>query len=87
METVKLIIDRKPVEVPKGTTILDAAKGMGIRIPTLCYMKLEDLHYENNPGDSRICVVEIADSRKLTPSCKKDCIEGLDVQTLSQRVM
>ena len=46
METVKLIIDRKPVEVPKGTTILDAAKGMGIRIPTLCYMKLEDLHYE-----------------------------------------
>lgn len=48
METVKLIIDRKPVEVPKGTTILDAAKGMGIRIPTLCYMKLEDLHYENN---------------------------------------
>ena len=36
METVKLIIDRKPVEVPKGTTILDAAKGMGIRIPTLC---------------------------------------------------
>ena len=46
METVKLIIDRKPVEVSKGTTILDAAKGMGIRIPTLCYMKLEDLHYE-----------------------------------------
>ena len=59
METVKLIIDRKPVEVPKGTTILDAAKGMGIRIPTLCYMKLEDLHYENNPGACRICVVEM----------------------------
>lgn len=57
METVKLIIDRKPVEVSKGTTILDAAKGMGIRIPTLCYMKLEDLHYENNPGACRICVV------------------------------
>lgn len=59
METVKLIIDRRSVEVPKGTTILDAAKGMGIRIPTLCYMKLEDLHYENNPGACRICVVEI----------------------------
>ena len=63
METVKLIIDRKPVEVPKGTTILDAAKGMGIRIPTLCYMKLEDLHYENNPGACRICVVEIEGRR------------------------
>lgn len=70
METVKLIIDRKPVEVPKGTTILDAAKGMGIRIPTLCYMKLEDLHYENNPGACRICVVEIEGRRNLAPSCK-----------------
>lgn len=33
METVKLIIDRKPVEVPKGTTILDAAKGNGYEMP------------------------------------------------------
>ena len=77
METVKLIIDRKPVEVPKGTTILDAAKGMGIRIPTLCYMKLEDLHYENNPGACRICVVEIEGRRNLAPSCKTECMEGL----------
>lgn len=74
METVKLIIDRKPVEVPKGTTILDAAKGMGIRIPTLCYMKLEDLHYENNPGACRICVVEIEGRRNLAPSCKTECM-------------
>ena len=81
METVKLIIDRKPVEVPKGTTILDAAKGMGIRIPTLCYMKLEDLHYENNPGACRICVVEIEGRRNLAPSCKTECMEGMVVQT------
>ena len=54
METIKLIIDNKEVEVPRGTTILDAAKSVGIHIPTLCYMKLEDLHYENNPGASRI---------------------------------
>ena len=87
METVKLIIDRKPVEVPKGTTILDAAKGMGIRIPTLCYMKLEDLHYENNPGACRICVVEIEGRRNLAPSCKTECMEGMVVQTHSPRVM
>ena len=59
METIQLIIDNKEVEVPRGTTILDAAKSVGIHIPTLCYMKLEDLHYENNPGACRICVVEI----------------------------
>ena len=43
METIKLIIDNKEVEVPRGTTILDAAKSVGIHIPTLCYMKLEAL--------------------------------------------
>ena len=63
METIKLIIDNKEVEVPRGTTILDAAKSVGIHIPTLCYMKLEDLHYENNPGACRICVVEIEGRR------------------------
>ena len=50
METVKLTIDNKTLEVPKGTTILEAAKSIGIHIPSLCYMKLEELHYENNPG-------------------------------------
>ena len=63
METIQLIIDNKEVEVPRGTTILDAAKSVGIHIPTLCYMKLEDLHYENNPGACRICVVEIEGRR------------------------
>lgn len=70
METIQLIIDNKEVEVPRGTTILDAAKSVGIHIPTLCYMKLEDLHYENNPGACRICVVEIEGRRNLAPSCK-----------------
>ena len=69
METVKLIIDNKPLEVPKGTTILEAAKSIGIYIPSLCYMKLEELHFENNPGACRICVVEIEGRRNLAPSC------------------
>ena len=67
METVKLTIDNKIVEVPKGTTILEAAQSVGIRIPTLCYMRLEDLHYENNPGACRICVVEVEGRRNLAP--------------------
>ena len=53
METIKLIIDNKEVEVPKGTTILDAAKSVGIHIPTLCYMKLEDL--KQMTGDLPLC--------------------------------
>lgn len=87
METVKLTIDNRPLEVPKGTTILEAAKSIGIHIPSLCYMKLEELNYENNPGSCRICVVEIEDRRNLAPSCKQECAEGMVVHTHTQRVI
>lgn len=87
METVQLLIDNKEVEVPKGTTILDAAGSVGIHIPTLCYMKLEDLGYENNPGACRICVVEIEGRRNLAPSCKTECTAGMVVRTHTNRVM
>lgn len=87
METVRLTIDKKNVEVPVGTTLLEAAKSVGIRIPTLCYMKLEDLHYENNPGACRICVVEVEGRRNLAPACKTECAEGMVVRTHTPRVM
>ena len=87
MDTVRLTIDKKEVVVPKGTTILDAAKSVGIIIPTLCYMKLEDLHFENNPGACRICVVEVEGRRNLAPSCKTPCTEGMVVKTHTPRVM
>ena len=38
METIKLTIDNKQIEIEKGTTILSAARRMGIDIPTLCHM-------------------------------------------------
>ena len=50
METVKLTIDNKHVEVPKGTTILQAAHQAGINIPSLCYMALRYLAKEHRPG-------------------------------------
>lgn len=87
METIRLTIDKKIVEVPKGTTLLEAAKSVGIRIPTLCYMKLEDLQYENNPGACRICVVEVEGRRNLAPACKTECAEGMVVRTHTPRVM
>lgn len=87
METIRLTIDKKIVEVSKGTTLLEAAKSVGIRIPTLCYMKLEDLHYENNPGACRICVVEVEGRRNLAPACKTECAEGMVVRTHTPRVM
>ncbi len=85
--TVGLTIDRKTMSVPPGTTILEAASAAGIRIPTLCHMKLEDLEYENNPGACRICVVEVEGRRNLAPACKTECTEGMVVHTHTPRVM
>ncbi len=87
METVKLTIDNKEVEVPKGTTIYKAAKQLGIDIPVLCYMELKDLNIENKPAGCRICVVEVEGRRNLAPSCSTDCTEGMVVKTHTMRVI
>jgi NADP-reducing hydrogenase subunit HndD len=87
METVKLTIDNKQIEVPKGTTVLNAARQMGIDIPTLCHMKLDDLNIENKPAGCRICVVEVQGRRNLSPACITKCDEGAFVRTHTPRVM
>lgn len=87
MEIVKLTIDDKPLVVEKGTTLLEAAKTIGINIPTLCYMKLEDLNFENKPGGCRICVVEVEGRRNLAPACKTECTEGMVVHSHTVRVV
>ncbi len=87
METVKLYIDNKEIEVPKGTTVYKAAKELGINIPTLCYMELHDLNIENKPGGCRICVVEIQGRRNLPPSCSTNCENGMVVKTHTPRVL
>lgn len=84
---IKLTIDKKLVEVEKGTTILQAAKKIGIHIPTLCYMDLGDLNIENKPGGCRVCVVEVEGRRNLAPACATDCMEGMVVNTHSIRVL
>ncbi|ASB49734.1 NADH-dependent [FeFe] hydrogenase, group A6 [Alkalitalea saponilacus] len=87
MDIVKLTIDDKPVVVERGTTLLEAAKSIGINIPTLCYMKLEDLNFENKPGGCRVCVVEVEGRRNLAPACKTECSEGMVVHSHTVRVI
>lgn len=87
METVKLTIDNKQVEVPKGTTIYKAAKKLGIDIPVLCYMELHDMGVENKPAGCRICVVEVEGRRNLAPSCATECTEGMVIKTHTTRVI
>ena len=56
---ISLIIDNHKVVVPEGTTILDAAKSIGIVIPTLCHMDLKGTCADNHPASCRVCVVEV----------------------------
>jgi NADP-reducing hydrogenase subunit HndD len=87
MEMVKLTIDNKKVEVPKGTTIYKAARQVGVEIPVLCYMDLGDLNIEHKPGGCRICVVEVDGRKNLAPSCSTDVYEGMVVKTHTIRVL
>ena len=87
METVKLNIDGKSVEVPQNTTILKAARTVGIEIPTLCYFHLKDLDIENRPGGCRVCVVEVTGRRNLAPACTTLVAEGMEVKTHNIRVL
>jgi NADP-reducing hydrogenase subunit HndD len=77
----KLTIDNAGVEVPAGTTILNAARSVGIRIPSLCY--LEGVHVV---GGCRVCLVEVAGARTLTASCSTPVAEGMKVHTNTPRV-
>ncbi|MGB4655209.1 MAG: NADH-dependent [FeFe] hydrogenase, group A6 [Bacteroidales bacterium] len=87
MDKIKLTIDNKEVEVKRGTTILDAAKSVGINIPTLCYLHLEDFNITNRPAGCRICVVEVVGRRNLAPACATECTEGMVVNTHNIRVL
>ena len=79
---INLKINNVPVSVEPGTTILAAAKSIGIKIPTLCYLK--DV---NEIGACRICVVEVKGARNLVASCVYPVNEGMEVFTNSERVL
>ena len=84
---INLTINNKQVEVEKGTSILHAAKSVGIHIPTLCYFKLGDMHIENRPGGCRVCVVEVQGRRNLAPACVTEVTEGMVVKTHTIRAL
>jgi len=79
---INIIIDDIKVKVKEGITILDAAKKVGIKIPTLCVMS--ELGF--TPGSCRICVVEVVGVPALVASCAYPVKEGLNIYTNNKRV-
>ena len=79
--TITVTIDEQRVEVPEGSTILDACRQIGIDTPTLCYG--ETL----TPANAcRICVVELEGARTLVPACSRKVEPDMVIRTNSDRV-
>ena len=78
---IEIKIDGRAVSVPEGSTIIEAARKLGIDIPTLCF--LESLTPVNV---CRICVVELEGARTLVPACSRKVEPGMLIQTDSERV-
>lgn len=78
MNKIALTIDDQSVEVEPGTTLLEAARQIGIEIPTLCYHPDLSLH-----GSCRVCVVEDVNTKRLLASCVVEAAEGMVISTRS----
>ncbi len=83
MEMVNLTINGIPVQVEKGSTILEAARKIGIEIPTLCFMK-----EINEIGACRMCIVEANEGRgfRIVTSCVYPVTEGMQVLTNTEKI-
>lgn len=86
-ETVSLTINGYKITVPKGTTILYAARQAQINIPTLCYLDLHDIKMVNRTASCRVCLVEVEGRRNLAPSCSTEATEGMVVKTDTPRAI
>jgi len=82
MKMLNVTIDGIKTQVAEGTTVMEAAAGLGIDIPALCYLK-----GINEVGACRICVVEVKGARSLQASCVLPVSEGMEVQTESEAVV
>ena len=79
MSLVNLTINGKAVSVPSGTKILEAAKQVGVKIPSLCQMKIDEIGFTNECASCRVCMVSAG--RKLVPACGTMVKEGMVVNT------
>lgn len=82
---IKLTINNQKVSVEEGSTILEAAKKLNIKIPTLCHLDLHDIKMVNKGASCRVCVVEVEGRKNLAPSCATPVVDGMVVRTNTLR--
>ncbi len=81
MEKVSITIDGKTIKVPKGITVLEAAKTLNILIPTFCY-------HEKLPifGGCRMCLVWDVKAKRSIIACGTEVYDGMEIETLNDEV-
>lgn len=84
---ITVYINGIEVSVPRGTTILEAARKVGVHIPTLCHLDLHDIGVVNKSANCRVCVVEDENRNNLVPSCAEKVTEGMRIQTDSLKAV
>lgn len=82
---VNITINGSKLQVKENTTIYEAAKEIGIKIPTLCYLNLDGFDICNQASSCRVCVVEVEGRRNLATSCSEKVYENMVVSTDSIR--
>ncbi len=87
MSMMNITIDGKTTQVPAGSTILDAAKKLDVHIPTLCFLQMDEMKFNNMVASCRICVVEVEKRRNLAPACATPVMDGMVVKTNTIRVL
>lgn len=87
MSLINVTINEIPVQVEQGTTILEAARQVKVRIPTLCHMDLHEFGYVNKTASCRVCMVEVTGRPTLVPSCSEACVDGMEIKTDSLRAI
>ena len=75
---LKVEIDGREVEVPHGSTVMDASNKLGIYVPHFCYHKKLSI-----AANCRMCLVEVEKARKPLPACATPVTDGMKVKTAS----
>ncbi len=84
---LNIFINGKALQVPKGTTVLEASREVNLKIPTLCHLNLKEFGIVNQSASCRVCMVEVEGRPALVPSCSELCTEGMIIRTDTMRAI
>ncbi len=78
---MKILFDQQPLDVEPGTTLLEAARLLGVEIPTLC-------HLEGHPSPTtcQVCLVKLKNENRFVPACATVAAEGMEVESQTDEV-